>query len=105
MEQNDKAETLIQQYSPVFSAKDTEILKLAVDLKYKMENNDVNILQNFLISQNIGPASFALKSHGATNYFGQLTKNALIEWQTAKGITPSMGYFGPKTRAYISGQQ
>lgn len=105
MGQNDKAETLIQQYSPVFSAKDTEILKLAVDLKYKMENNDVNILQNFLISQNIGPASFALKSHGATNYFGQLTKNALIEWQTAKGITPSMGYFGPKTRAYISGQQ
>lgn len=105
MGQNDKAETLIEQYTSEFSAKDTEILNVAVDLKYKIENSDVNILQNFLISQNIGPASFALKSHGTTNYFGQLTKNALIEWQTAKGITPSMGYFGPKTRAYISGQQ
>ena len=34
--------------------------------------------------------------------FGNLTKAALAEWQSAMGITPASGYFGAKTRAKIA---
>ena len=37
-----------------------------------------------------------------TTMFGGLTRAALIEFQKANGITPAVGYFGPKTRAYIA---
>jgi peptidoglycan hydrolase-like protein with peptidoglycan-binding domain len=33
------------------------------------------------------------------DYFGEKTKQALIKFQQAKGITPAQGYFGPMTRA------
>jgi peptidoglycan hydrolase-like protein with peptidoglycan-binding domain len=61
---------------------------------------DVNALQNFLISQNKGAAAAALKNHGATNYFGPLTKAALAEFQASAGL-PATGYFGPLTKAYL----
>jgi len=32
-------------------------------------------------------------------YFGNLTKMALAAWQTANGVTPAYGYFGPVSRA------
>ena len=34
--------------------------------------------------------------------FGALTRAALARLQAAAGITPSAGYFGPKTRAYVA---
>lgn len=37
-----------------------------------------------------------------TGYFGPATKNALISYQQAKGITPASGFFGPLTRATFS---
>lgn len=37
-----------------------------------------------------------------TGYFGQATKNALIAYQEAKGISPATGYFGPLTRATLN---
>ncbi len=55
-------------------------------------------LQDFLISQNSGPAARKLKAHGTTNTFGTLTLNALIEFQKKEGIKPASGYFGPVTR-------
>lgn len=61
---------------------------------------DVRALQNFLISQNKGLAAAALKNHGATNYFGLLTKAALAEFQAGAGL-PATGYFGPLTKAYL----
>ncbi len=33
-----------------------------------------------------------------TNKFGDLTKQALIKFQKDNGITPAIGYFGPKTK-------
>lgn len=33
--------------------------------------------------------------------FGSLTRNALSRYQMAFGIIPSVGYFGPKTRAQM----
>jgi hypothetical protein len=76
----------------------SEIQKIIKDLKFGMSNSDVKILQLFLISQNKGLSAQALGVHGATNYFGKLTKASLAEWQKANGLKAD-GYFGPKTRA------
>jgi hypothetical protein len=64
-------------------------------------SNDVTTLQQFLISQNKGPAAEALAKVGATGYFGVLTHAAMIEFQTNVGISPALGNFGPITRAYL----
>ncbi len=66
-----------------------------------MNTSDVRVLQEFLISQNTASASVQLKGNGVSSYFGTLTKAALVEWQKANNITPSVGYFGPKTRTVI----
>ncbi len=69
------------------------------DLTVGAQGGDVSKLQQFLISQNSGIAAQALSQVGASGYFGSLTKQALIEFQTKKGIEPASGYFGPKTKA------
>ena len=61
----------------------------------------MNALQNYLISQNTGPAAQKLRTHGATSYFGILTYNALVEFQTSVGIHAT-GYFGSITRAWVN---
>jgi len=71
------------------------------DLQVGSKGDDVNLLQNFLITQNAGPAAQALAANGATTYFGNLTMQALAEYQQSIGISPAAGYFGPKTRAYL----
>jgi hypothetical protein len=71
------------------------------DLEIGSTGEDVKRLQDFLIAQDIGLQAKALASNGSTQYFGQLTKAALVEWQQVKGIVPASGYFGPKTRAYV----
>ena len=37
-----------------------------------------------------------------SSYFGGLTQAALAKYQAANGITPSVGYFGPKTMAFVN---
>lgn len=59
---------------------------------------EVKKLQEFLISHgyaNIIPA-------GATGYFGGQTRAALAAFQSANGISPAVGYFGPITRAKVN---
>jgi hypothetical protein len=48
------------------------------------------------------PAVRALGNLGESGVFGRLTLAGLAEYQTANGIAPSAGYFGAKTRTYIS---
>ncbi len=72
------------------------------DLKINMAGADVLELQKLLVANKSGAAAQALAQHGLTKNFGPLTQKALIEYQKAKGITPAVGYFGPKTRAAIS---
>ena len=36
---------------------------------------------------------------GATGYFGTQTRAAVAAWQTAAGVAPAVGYFGPISRA------
>ena len=59
---------------------------------------DIVALQNFLISKGYSiPA-------GATGNYGPQTTAALAAYQTAKGITPAAGYFGPKTMAAVNAE-
>jgi peptidoglycan hydrolase-like protein with peptidoglycan-binding domain len=73
-----------------------------VNLGKGSRNNDVITLQQFLISQNKGPAAAALANVGATAYFGAITRAALAEFQASVGISPALGNFGAITRAYIN---
>ena len=71
------------------------------DLTLRAGGADVTSLQQFLIAQETGTASNALKQIGATGYFGSYTRQALAEYQKVHAILPSVGYFGPLTRAYL----
>jgi hypothetical protein len=66
-------------------------------------NEEVRLLQKFLnengyVIAETGPGSVG----NETNIFGPLTQNALIEFQKANRIVPSVGYFGPITRSFIN---
>ncbi len=63
------------------------------NLYFGLKNAKVKALQEFLISKGYLAAGLN------TSYFGNLTKAAVVAYQTAKGITPNVGYFGPITRA------
>ena len=73
------------------------------DLQSGMKGEDVRALQKYLnangyLVSNIGDGAPGYE----TLVFGALTRKALITFQSAKGITPAAGYFGPKTRAYVN---
>ena len=66
------------------------------DLDLGASGSDVTALQTFLIEKGYSiPA-------GATGYFGAQTQSALVAFQKANGITPAVGYYGPRTRAQIA---
>ena len=60
--------------------------------------SDVTALQTWLIAH-----GYTIPA-GATGYFGAQTKAAVAAYQTAKGITPAAGYFGPITMASVNAQ-
>lgn len=59
---------------------------------------DVTALQQFLIKQ-----GFQIPA-GATGYYGEQTKNAVAQWQKAKGVDTqgNDGYWGPRSIAVAS---
>jgi peptidoglycan hydrolase-like protein with peptidoglycan-binding domain len=71
---------------------------------YQFNNNltigsrgaDVSTLQTLLIS-----LRYSIPE-GATGYFGQSTKAAVVSYQAANGIPVSAGYVGPATRASLN---
>ncbi len=65
------------------------------DLQYGDEGEDVRALQTLLMNQ-----GYAIPP-GATSYFLDYTRTALIAYQTANSISPAAGYFGPATRAVM----
>ena len=83
------------------AASKSAVAQISVDLARGNQDSNVTTLQQFLISQNTGPAAQALSVVGATSYFGNLTRAALVEFQTSIGISPANGTFGSATRAYI----
>ena len=76
------------------------------DLTLGSVGNDVHELQIFLNAHGFKIADSGLGSPGGeTTVFGALTKKALIAYQTARDITPAVGYFGPKTRESVNAEQ
>jgi len=71
------------------------------DLTLESSGAAVTALQQYLIAKASGPAAKRLAVAGATGYFGPMTKDALVEYQKAQGITPASGYLGPLTRLSI----
>ena len=67
------------------------------DLTVGSKGAQVTSLQQFLIAK-----GYLTGVSAPTGYFGALTASALGKFQAANGITPSVGYFGPKTRAFIN---
>ena len=61
-----------------------------------MVKADIVALQNFLIGKN-----FSIPA-GATGNYGPQTTAAVKAYQTAKGILPAAGYFGPTTMGYVN---
>ncbi len=70
------------------------------DLELGMAGEDVRNLQKLLNANGFKLSETGVGSAGnETNFFGTLTKNALAKYQAAHGVNPSIGYFGPITRA------
>ena len=67
------------------------------DLTVGSRGADVTALQQLLINKGYLTAVSA-----PTGYFGALTQAALAKFQAANGISPTAGYFGPKTRAFVN---
>ena len=73
------------------------------DLTVNSIGTDVKSLQVFLNTHGFPVASASYGSTGnETNYFGALTRAALAKFQETYDITPTVGYFGPKTRYMVA---
>lgn len=94
--------TLPATASPVATAVRAAVRELKLNLTFGSQGASIRTLQDFLVDQAKGPAAIALRDHGTTQNFGKLTKAALAEWQSAVGVSPAFGNFGPVTRAFIS---
>ena len=80
-----------------------QIKAVMKNLRKGIRDAEVKTLQDFLVSQNKGPAAQALANiTETTTYFGEMTRAALAEFQAAVGISPAVGNFGAITRAYMS---
>lgn len=88
------------EMSPASTASKNTFLR---DLFLGVVGEDVRALQVYLNSKGFTLAETGAGSAGGeTTMFGALTRAALVKFQAAMGIAPAAGYFGPKTRAYIS---
>lgn len=71
------------------------------DLWFGSSGGNVSLLQRFLATQKIG-GEFAYPQGIISGYFGSLTKESVVRFQTAYHIVPAAGYFGPKTKATVA---
>lgn len=66
-------------------------------------NDEVRHLQETLATiQDKDGYLFPLTNISATGYFGGITRQAVIRFQTLKGIVPVAGYVGPKTLSELN---
>ncbi len=71
------------------------------DLTVGYSGEDIKVLQKYLNARGFVISKIGAGSPGfESNYFGLLTKAALIKFQASIKL-PSTGYFGPLTRGYI----
>lgn len=80
------------------------VSKLNRDLELGDTGEDVRLLQSILNREGFVIAPSGIGSPGQeTNYFGAKTQAAVIKYQSAKGLSPAIGYVGPLTRASLLG--
>jgi peptidoglycan hydrolase-like protein with peptidoglycan-binding domain len=79
----------------------SKILVFDRDLVIGMSGDDVLELQGYLMEQDSGPYARALIKTQGLGYFGPTTREAVKEFQRAKGISPVSGNLGPVTKTYI----
>lgn len=91
------AQTSTTNFPPTISHSSTTPLSFTRNLSRGMSGDDVRALQVFLMSKGYGSLT------DATGYFGSQTQDALAVFQEENGISPAIGYFGPKTRILVSG--
>jgi len=73
------------------------------DLTVGVTGDDVKCLQQYLNSAGYTVATSGAGSPGnESTFFGSRTKAAVAKWQSANGISPAAGYFGPISRAKYS---
>ena len=72
------------------------VYNFAKNLTVGSRGADVTALQQFLIDGGFKIAA------GATGYFGTQTKAAVVAFQKAHKINPTLGYVGPLTRAELN---
>jgi peptidoglycan hydrolase-like protein with peptidoglycan-binding domain len=76
---------------------------LSRDLTLGDQGEDIRCLQRYLNNSGFIVAPSGVGSRGnETSLFRGLTKEAVIRWQAANGISPATGTFGPKSRAKYS---
>jgi len=80
---------------PAFASAGSACPILSRSLSRGMNGTDVVSLQNYLIGEGVLSAGLN------TGYFGALTAGALVNWQSAHGIS-AIGIAGPATRAAIA---
>lgn len=94
----------IRQVGTIVDSIDAVVIpQFKKDLYLGMTDPDVSNLQKYLNSHGYTVATTGPGSPGnETNYFGGLTQAAVRKMQIANGITPSAGYFGIKSRAFVN---
>lgn len=82
---------------------ENRISTISTDLFLGMQNKDVKKLQQLLNKLGYTVSQTGAGSLGnETEYFGSLTQKALAKFQADNQIYPSVGYFGPKTKALFA---
>jgi hypothetical protein len=92
--------------SPSTSTGSTTPVFFTNNLSAGMRTEDVKKLQQYLnthgsIVASVGPGSLG----NETIYFGPATKAAVVKFQIANGIKPSIGFFGPLTRTFVNNKE
>jgi len=72
-----------------------EIASLSSNISVGMKGSSVSYLQKYLASKGF------LKIEFVTGYFGEITRQAVVDFQKSNNISPASGFVGPKTRAKI----
>jgi hypothetical protein len=83
----------------------TSTFKFTKSLSFGMIDPEVQELQKYLNNNGFPVTLSGVGSLGYENKrFGPATRAALARFQAAKGIKPSVGFFGPLTRGYVVGK-
>ena len=84
---------LTLQLAPLITfAEDGQLCQFKRWLRPGLYGDDVRCLQKFLEEE-----GFFKYPEGPTGYYGKITQESVRQWQKANNITPSLGYFGPKS--------